>query len=132
MAEGRSRRRRRGAAAGEVRITDPRAIRALAHPARLTIIDALYADEAQLTATQCAALTGLTASAASYHLRALERWGLVIRGATSADGRERPWKAAGRTLHVSTAGSEAASLADAAVLDTVLDRDRAVLQTYLR
>ena len=34
----------------------------------------------------------------SYHLRALERWGIVERGAEREDGRERPWRAAGRTL----------------------------------
>ena len=34
----------------------------------------------------------------SYHLRALERWGIVVRDDSSGDGRERPWKAAARTL----------------------------------
>jgi hypothetical protein len=34
----------------------------------------------------------------SYHLRALERWGIVEPGAPREDGRERPWRAAGRTL----------------------------------
>jgi hypothetical protein len=34
----------------------------------------------------------------SYHLRALERWGVVERGEPRKDGRERPWRAAGRTL----------------------------------
>ena len=34
----------------------------------------------------------------SYHLRALQRWGMVERGEPREDGRERAWRAAGRTL----------------------------------
>ena len=71
-------------------ITDPRAIRALAHPARQRIIDELYSGRV-LTATECAELAGLTPSATSYHLRALERWGSIERAEASADGRERPY-----------------------------------------
>jgi len=42
----------------QVVLTDPRAIRALAHPARLAIIEALGPGE-ELTATELAAVTGL-------------------------------------------------------------------------
>ncbi|MFN8099878.1 MAG: helix-turn-helix domain-containing protein [Dermatophilaceae bacterium] len=73
-------------------LTDPRALRALAHPARQRVVAELYAGES-LTATQAAALCDLTPSAMSYHLRALEKWGIVRRG-ESTDGRERPWLAA--------------------------------------
>ena len=52
-------------------LTDPRAIKALAHPARLAVIDELFAGR-QLTATECAEIAGLSPSAMSYHLRALE------------------------------------------------------------
>jgi len=80
-----------------VRLTDPGALRALAHPARLTIVDELY-EGGERTASELGELTGLTASAMSYHLRALERWGIVERAGPSQDGRERPWRAAGRSL----------------------------------
>jgi DNA-binding transcriptional ArsR family regulator len=90
---------RRGAAGaaaparGEDRVlTDPRAIRALAHPARLTVLD-LLAGGRQLTATACAEAAELSPSAMSYHLRALEKWGFVERAESSGDGRERPWQA---------------------------------------
>ena len=82
---------------GEVRIDDPAALRALAHPARLMVIDELY-QGSERTSSELAELTGLTPSAMSYHLRALERWGMVERGESRDDGRERPWRAAGRTL----------------------------------
>jgi DNA-binding transcriptional ArsR family regulator len=73
-------------------LTDPRAIRALAHPARLTVLD-LLAGGRQLTATACAEAAGLSPSAMSYHLRALEKWGFVERVENTDDGRERPWRA---------------------------------------
>ena len=76
------------------RFQNPRSIRALAHPARLAIIDALAAGE-ELTATQCAELTGLSPSATAYHLKLLERYGFAEtapqRDQTAASGRgERP------------------------------------------
>ena len=55
---------------------DPRDIRALAHPARMAIIDALASGD-ELTATECAALTGLSPSATAYHLKLLERYHLA-------------------------------------------------------
>ena len=123
-------RRKPAAEPAVVRLSDSRAIRALAHPARLTIIDALYGGES-LTATQFAELTRLSASATSYHLRALERWGIIVRAPATADGRERPWQAAGRTLQVESAGSDAASLADVAVVRTLLDRHVDALAEFL-
>ena len=75
-------------------LTDPQAIKALAHPARLTVLDALTEGE-ELTATECAEVAGISPSAMSYHLRALEKWGFVERAETSTDGRERPWRSLG-------------------------------------
>src|SRR3984885_2801086 len=77
------------------RFEDPRSIRALAHPARLAIIDALATGE-ELTATQCAELTGLSPSATAYHLKLLERYGLAETAPPRPDRRERPWRATGR------------------------------------
>jgi DNA-binding transcriptional ArsR family regulator len=74
-----------------LRITDPRALRAMAHPLRLALLDRLMSFGEQ-TAAQCAEAVGSTASNCSYHLRILARVGLVEPG-TSDDGRERPWRA---------------------------------------
>ncbi|HET7661548.1 MAG TPA: helix-turn-helix domain-containing protein [Oryzihumus sp.] len=82
-----------------VTLTDPKAIRALAHPARQRVIDELYGG-AVLTATEAARLCGLTPSAMSYHLRALEKWGIVVRDEAGDDARERPWRAAARDLRI--------------------------------
>jgi DNA-binding transcriptional ArsR family regulator len=82
---------------GDIRLDDPGALRALAHPARLSVVDELY-QGFERTSSELAELTGLSPSAMSYHLRALERFGIVERGTPREDGRERPWRAAGRTL----------------------------------
>src|SRR4051812_41338961 len=89
-------------------LRDPRAIKALAHPARLAVIDALFTGR-RLTATECGEIAGLSASAMSYHLRALEKWGIVRRSDATGDGRERPWEAAGNHLQVDSAEPRASA-----------------------
>jgi hypothetical protein len=105
-------------------LRDPRAIKALAHPARLAVIEAFFAGR-RLTATDCGDIAGLSASAMSYHLRALERWGIIRRSAATADGRERPWEAAGDRLSVDSAEPRATAAGEAMLVATMLDRVRA-------
>ncbi|MEI8407544.1 MULTISPECIES: winged helix-turn-helix domain-containing protein [unclassified Kribbella] len=102
-------------------ISDPRAIRAIAHPARQRVIDELFNGRV-LTATECAELAGLTPSAMSYHLRALEKWGIVERAEESADGRERPWRAAAGSLMIESQSNQAGRLASQAIMRTSVDR----------
>jgi len=102
-----------------VKLTDPRAIRALAHPARLAVIDELYAGR-QLTATELAQVAGLSPSAMSYHLRSLEKAGIVERAPTTGDGRERPWRAAGTSLHVENRSGRAGDAAASAALNSTM------------
>jgi DNA-binding transcriptional ArsR family regulator len=76
-----------------IEITDPRTLRALAHPARMEIWQFLGL-EGPATATGCAEVTGLSPSACSYHLRTLAQYGFVEEDlASAADGRQRPWRA---------------------------------------
>jgi predicted ArsR family transcriptional regulator len=103
-------------------LTDPRAIRAIAHGARQQVIDELYSGSV-LTATEAAKICGLSPSAMSYHLRALEKWGIVVRDAPSGDGRERPWRAGANDLSVGRVDSTSrASVRQAAntVLSTLM------------
>ncbi|MFP3580720.1 helix-turn-helix domain-containing protein [Arthrobacter sp. fls2-241-R2A-200] len=104
-----------------VEITDPKAIRALAHAARLEVISELYATQVSHTATELAARTGLTPSAMSYHLRALQKWGIVAPAENSGDARERRWRAAGTDFTIS--GGSIAS-PEIAVVDLELDAFR--------
>ncbi|HEX8304118.1 MAG TPA: helix-turn-helix domain-containing protein [Jatrophihabitans sp.] len=105
-------------------LRDPRAIKALAHPARLAVIDELFAGR-KLTATECGEIAGLSASAMSYHLRALEKWGIVRRSEATGDGRERPWEAAGEGLMVDSAEPRASAAGEAVLVARQLDRQRA-------
>ena len=83
-----------GGAPKPLEITDPRALRALAHPARLAILEHLTLD-GPATATECAEVAGLSPSACSYHLRALARYGFVYEDPSGGpDRRHRPWRAA--------------------------------------
>lgn len=78
-------------APGRAKISDPVVMRALAHPARLTILEELALGRAG-TATEFATTCGLTPSATSYHLRALAKAGLVQEAPGRGDGRERVWQ----------------------------------------
>jgi hypothetical protein len=76
-----------------VRMTDPKMMRALAHPARIAIWTHI-AMRGSATATECAEVAGLSPSSCSYHLRTLARYGFVEDDrAAAANGRERPWRA---------------------------------------
>jgi DNA-binding transcriptional ArsR family regulator len=73
------------------RLTDPRALRALAHPTRLELVG-LLRRRGPLTATQAAGLLGESSGSTSFHLRQLAKYGLVEE-AGGGEGRERPWQA---------------------------------------
>ena len=76
-----------------VRLTDPKMMRALAHPARIAIWSHIGL-RGSVTATECAEVAGLSPSACSYHLRTLARYGFIEEDrASAANGRERPWRA---------------------------------------
>lgn len=72
------------------RISDAQSLRALAHPARVALIEAL-AVHGSLTATEASDLIGESPSNCSFHLRQLARYGL-IEAAPSTDARQRPWQ----------------------------------------
>jgi DNA-binding transcriptional ArsR family regulator len=114
----------------KVEITDPKAIRALAHAARLEVISELYSTQVSRTATELAAQTGLTPSAMSYHLRALQKWGIVEPAATAGDARERRWRAAGSEFTINSGGGVASP--EFAVLDLELDAFRRRVSAYAK
>ena len=74
-----------------MRLTDPRALRALAHPTRLSLIGLLRRD-GSMTATRAGQLLGESSASCSFHLRQLAKYGLVEE-AGGGRGRERPWRA---------------------------------------
>ncbi|RKE22812.1 helix-turn-helix domain-containing protein [Streptomyces sp. TLI_171] len=75
-----------------IRLTDPRALRAYAHPTRMALVG-LLRREGPLTATRAAELLGTESVAScSFHLRQLAKYGLVEE-AGGGHGREKPWRA---------------------------------------
>ena len=72
-------------------LTDPKALRALAHPIRLRLLGQLRI-HGQLTATQAGELLGESSASCSFHLRQLAKYGLVEESG-GGHGRERPWRA---------------------------------------
>ncbi|MBO0871562.1 MAG: winged helix-turn-helix transcriptional regulator [Micromonosporaceae bacterium] len=98
-------------------ITDAARMRAMAHPARLAILDRLLYD-GPATATECARVVGLSPSATSYHLRALARVGLIEEAPDRGDARERLWRPTDVSVYVE-AGQNAAPDALAAERELV-------------
>ena len=72
-------------------LTDPGALRALAHPVRIRLLG-LLRREGPLTASEAGRRVGESSGSSSYHLRQLARFGLVEE-AGGGRGRERPWRA---------------------------------------
>jgi DNA-binding transcriptional ArsR family regulator len=82
---------------GDFEITDPQAMRALAHPVRLAALSYLQKN-GPATATQLSEHVGASPSVTSWHLRHLASFGLVTDGPppTGSDRRQRWWHAAAR------------------------------------
>ena len=89
----------------ERRKLDHRAIRALAHPLRLTLLE-LASLEGSLTATRAAELTGESSASCSFHLRQLAKYGF-LEEAEGGTGRERPWRMRTLSHEWSDEGAEA-------------------------
>src|ERR1700689_5979851 len=71
-------------------VTDPKTLRALTHPVRLALLEAL-ALEGPLTATAAGELIGESPTTCSFHFRQLAKYGFVEE-AGHGPGRQRPWK----------------------------------------
>ena len=71
-------------------ISDARTLRALTHPLRIALIEALSIG-GPMTATEAAEQVGESPSSCSFHLRQLQRYGFVEE-AGGGSGRRRPWK----------------------------------------
>jgi DNA-binding Lrp family transcriptional regulator len=88
-------------------ISDPKAIRALAHPLRLDLLQVLNADGPS-TAAQCGRVLGASQASCSFHLRQLAKYGFVEDAGPASDRRERQWRVTHARLSVRTAAGDAA------------------------
>ena len=73
-------------------ITDARAMRALAHPLRVAVLEAMRRD-GEITATRAAELLDENPGNMSWHLQTLAKYGFVEETGKGR-GRSRPWRLA--------------------------------------
>jgi DNA-binding transcriptional ArsR family regulator len=71
-------------------VTDAKAMRALAHPLRVALLDVLRRD-GEVTATRAGELLGESPGNMSWHLQTLAKYGFVEE-AGEGRGRVRPWR----------------------------------------
>lgn len=102
------------------RITDPKALRALAHPLRWKLLE-FIGREGTATATQCAEETGESVANCSYHLNTLAKYNYV-EVAEGGQGREKPWRLVSISQGWDNVGhDQEVSLAARAATSTFLD-----------
>lgn len=103
------------------------AIRALAHPLRLELLD-LLRFEGPSTATLLGQRLGESSGATSYHLRQLARYGFVAE-MPSEGRRERWWRYQERQLMIP--GGEASDREERTLLAELLSREAHALDRFL-
>lgn len=112
-------------------ITDPRAMRAMAHPVRLALLEAI-GQEGEITATRAAELLDQSPGNMSWHLQTLAKYGF-IEEVPGAKGRSRPWRVASFSNRFRSTteepGVKAASQALSAVL---IERSNEQLRRWWR
>jgi predicted ArsR family transcriptional regulator len=101
-----------------IELTDPRMLRAVAHPLRLSLVG-LLRREGAMTATQAAEILGESDALCSFHLRQLAKYGLVEE-AGGGRGRERPWRASSQGMRFSGAAETPEMAAATELLESVL------------
>jgi DNA-binding transcriptional ArsR family regulator len=88
-------------------LTDPKSMRALAHPTRLALVEALLR-EGPLTATEAANLLDDSPGNISWHLGILSKYGVIEE--VEAKGRRRPWRLTSISARFSTTADDGTDL----------------------
>ncbi|WP_349866688.1 winged helix-turn-helix domain-containing protein [Leifsonia sp. WHRI 6310E] len=92
-------------------VLSPSALRGLANPIRLQLLELLQAD-GPATATGLGEKVGLSTGVLSYHLRVLAEHGFIVEDAERGTGRDRWWKAVRRSTSFTFRMPEDAGAAD--------------------
>jgi DNA-binding transcriptional ArsR family regulator len=107
-------------------------VRALAHPLRLRMLEALSSGPA--TASMLARDLGESSGATSYHLRALAAAGILVEDLERRKGRERWWKRDPERIGLISSAPAEDPEYDAAVAQlesTMISRDDEAIRRYL-
>lgn len=116
----------------QLTLSDPKAMRALAHPLRMALLELLEA-AGTLTATQAGEQLGESPANCAFHLRTLAKYGFV-REAGGGRGRERPWELAHVGIQLESDQEDPRASATAGMLqrmwlNRVLERARNALSS---
>ena len=111
-------------------LTDSRTLRALTHPVRIELIEALLLGGA-MTATEVGERIGESPTTCSFHLRQLARYGFVEE-AGGGKGRSRPWRLTATGMQFSSVHADPETeLAAVTLVRMLRDRQFARYQTWL-
>src|SRR3984885_13522959 len=105
---------------GVRQLTDSQTLRALTHPVRIALIEALLLGGA-MTATEVGERIGESATTCSFHLRQLAKYGFVEEAGGGA-GRSRPWRLTSIGMSFSPSGDMEAEIASDAVVRMFRER----------
>ena len=100
------------------KLTDPKAMRAVAHPVRIALLEVL-GTEGPLTATEAGEHIGESPTTCSFHLRQLAKYGFIEEVAGVA-GRKRPWRLVHTGLTYSDVSDDPETRLAASALSRVL------------
>jgi DNA-binding transcriptional ArsR family regulator len=103
-------------------------MRALAHPTRLALLEAL-ALRGPLTATQASELLGESPSSCSFHLRTLARHNFVEETG-EGHGRQRPWRLVSLGTSIGTFDDAETTVAADALTTMFMERELARLKDW--
>ena len=110
-------------------ISDARTLRALAHPVRIAILEALSLGGA-MTATEVGEQIGESPTTCSFHLRQLAKYGFVEE-AGGGKGRARPWRMTTHGLEITnTHDDPETEIAIEALVSLIRERQLDRYQTW--
>ncbi len=111
-------------------LTDSRTLRALTHPVRIALIEALLLGGA-MTATEVGERIGESPTTCSFHLRQLAKYGFVEE-AGGGKGRSRPWRLTTIGMQSATAHDDPdTEIAAAALVRMLRERQFGRYRTWL-
>ncbi len=112
------------------KLTDSRTLRALTHPVRIALIEALLLNGA-MTATEVGERIGESPTTCSFHLRQLAKYGFVEE-AGGGKGRSRPWQLTSIGMQFGTAHDDPETeMAAGALVRMLRERQFARYQAWL-
>lgn len=101
-------------------ISDARTLRALAHPVRIALVEALTI-EGPMTATEVGERIGESPTTCSFHLRQLAKYNFVEE-AGGGKGRARPWRMSSIGMQLSANDDPELEIASTALLTLLRER----------